>query len=108
VAEATPAWPGATPNVPVFIDGGIDIPMPAPVISSGPSTADAYPECTPIRVSHAIPAAATSMPDATIGFGPVRGIRMMLETWANSMTMAIAGRNATPVSTGQYPGIVCR
>jgi MFS family permease len=30
VAEATPASPGATPKVPVFIDGGRDKPMPAP------------------------------------------------------------------------------
>jgi hypothetical protein len=85
----------------VFIDGGIDMPMPAPLTSSGPSTADAYPECTPIRVSQAIPHAATSRPSPTSGFGPMRGIRTMLAIWAKSMTMAIVGRNATPVITGE-------
>jgi hypothetical protein len=52
VAAATPASYGATPNVPVFAAGAITCPMPSPVTSSGPRTADAYPEWTPIRVSH--------------------------------------------------------
>ena len=39
VAEATPASDGATPNVPVFIEGGIDRPMPAPLTSIGPTMA---------------------------------------------------------------------
>ena len=39
VAEATPASCGATPNVPVFIDGAIVKPKPRPATSSGPSTA---------------------------------------------------------------------
>ena len=92
----------------MFIDGGIDRPMPAPVTSSGPSTAETYPECTPIRVSHAMPAAAISMPNPTRGFGPMRGISTMLEIWAKSIIMTIVGRNATPVITGEYPRIVCR
>src|ERR1700691_886452 len=41
VADATPASLGATPKVPVFIDGGIERPMPAPATISGPSTAEA-------------------------------------------------------------------
>ena len=108
VAEATPASSGATPNVPVFIDGGMDRPMPAPATSSGPSTVEAYPECTPIRVSHAIPAAAISMPTPTSGFDPMRGSKTMLESWEKPITMAIVGRNATPVATGEYPRVVCR
>jgi hypothetical protein len=38
VAEATPASCGATPNVPVLIDGAMTMPSPAPVKMSGPST----------------------------------------------------------------------
>ena len=38
VAEATPASRGATPNVPVLIDGAITMPTPIPVRMSGPST----------------------------------------------------------------------
>jgi regulatory LuxR family protein len=38
VAEATPASCGATPNVPVFIDGAIVKPKPRPAAISGPST----------------------------------------------------------------------
>jgi hypothetical protein len=41
MAEATPASCGATPNVPVFIDGANVNPKPRPVTISGPSTADA-------------------------------------------------------------------
>src|ERR1700689_5493005 len=52
VAEAAPASCGATPNVPVFIDGAVVKPKPSPASSSGPSTADAQLECTPILVSH--------------------------------------------------------
>jgi hypothetical protein len=41
VADATPASCGATPNVPVLIAVAIVNPKPAPVTSSGPSTAAA-------------------------------------------------------------------
>src|SRR5215469_15996534 len=38
VADATPASCGATPNVPVLIDGAITMPSPTPVMMMGPST----------------------------------------------------------------------
>ena len=56
----------------------------------------------------AIPAAASSMPPPTSSFGPIRGISTMLAIWANTITVAIVGRNATPVFSGEYPRIVCR
>ena len=55
-----------------------------------------------------MPAAASSMPTPTSGFGPMRGISTTLAICANSMTMAIVGRNATPVFSGEYPRIICR
>ena len=38
VADATPASCGATPNVPVLMDGAITMPTPTPARMSGPST----------------------------------------------------------------------
>ncbi len=57
---------------------------------------------------NAIPAAAISRPNATSGLGPVRGISTMLEIWAKSISIAMAGTNANPVTTGEYPRTVCR
>ena len=54
-----------------------------------------------------MPPAAISMPKPTSGLGPMRGISTMLEIWANSMTIPIAGKNARPVTTGEKPLIVC-
>jgi len=55
VAEATPASCGATPKVPVLIDGAITRPMPMAATMSGPTTPVAYPVCGPAgpaRPSH--------------------------------------------------------
>src|ERR1700735_2660604 len=50
VAEATPASCGATPKVPVLIDGAITRPMPMAATMSGPTTSGAFPVC---RRAHA-------------------------------------------------------
>src|ERR1700728_1099097 len=65
VAEATPASCGATPKVPVLIDGAMTRPMPIAAMMHGPSTPAAYPVCGPSCASQAIAPAAISMPDAT-------------------------------------------
>ena len=67
----------------------------------GPRMSVAYPECGPIRVSQVIPAAANTRPAATIGFGPMRGISTIFDTFDDVATPAIIGRNATPVITGE-------
>ncbi len=48
-----------------------------------------------------MPAAAISMPAATSGLGPNRGIRTMVATLAEIMMHPIIGRKATPVTTGE-------
>ena len=48
------------------------------------------------------------MPIPTSGLGPMRGMKTMLESWEKTMIMAIVGTNATPVTTGEYPRVVCR
>ena len=101
VAEATPASFAATPKVPVLKPGATDMPRPAPVSSKGPSTAATYEEWTPIPVSQTIPPAAISRPSPIKGFGPVRGISTTVEIWAKSISIAMAGMNAKPVTTGE-------
>ena len=100
-AEATPVSCGRTPYVPVLNAVENTRPMPRPVTMIGPRMSVAYPECGPIRVSKAIPVAASTRPAETIGFGPMRGISTMLDTLDDVATPAIIGRNATPVITGE-------
>ena len=41
------------------------------------------------------------MPAVTSGLGPIRGISTTLDRLAATTTIAIIGRNATPVTTGE-------
>ena len=69
--------------------------------------AEAYPEWTPILVSQTMPPAAISRPSPTSGLGPVRGISTICPTLTDATTAAGKGRNARPVSSGEYPRVVC-
>jgi len=100
-AEATPVSCGRTPYVPVLNAVEKIRPMPRPVTMIGPRMVVAYPECGPIRVIQAMPAAASTRPAETIGLGPMRGISTMLDTLDDVAMPAIIGRNATPVITGE-------
>jgi hypothetical protein len=91
----------------VFTAGAVTCPMPIPVTSSGPRMAEAYPEWTPILVSQTMPPAAISRPSPTSGLGPVRGISTICPTLTDATTAAGKGRNARPVSSGEYPRVVC-
>src|SRR5580693_883622 len=105
VAEATPASSGATPKVPVLIDGAITRPMPTAATMSGPSTPAAYPVCGPSWASQTIAPAAVTIPDATSGRGPTRGISAIVATLEVTAEPALIGRNATPVTSGEYPSV---
>ena len=48
------------------------------------------------------------MPIVTSGFGPKRGISTAFDRLAETTTIAIIGRKATPVMTGEYPSDCCR
>ena len=108
VAEATPASCGATPNVPVLMDGAITMPMPAAARMSGPTTPAPYPVCGPSWASQTAPPAAASIPPATSGLGPTRGISTMVARLEARAEPALNGRNATPVTSGEYPSVCCR
>src|ERR1700733_13734542 len=101
VAEAAPVSCGATPNVPVFIDGAIVKPKPSPATTSGRGTPPPNLEGTPILASHTRLPAASSMPAVTSGLGPSRGSSTTLDRLAATTTIAITGRNATPLTTGE-------
>ncbi len=64
--------------------------------------------CGPGWASHAVPPAAASIPRATSGLGPVRGMSTIVDRLAAWMRPALAGRNATPVTSGEYPSVCCR
>ena len=55
----------------------------------------------PILVSHTRPPAASSMPAVTSGLGPSRGSSTTLDRLAATTTIAIIGRKATPLTTGE-------
>jgi hypothetical protein len=57
----------------------------------------------PMPVSQAMPSAATAKPAGMTAFGPIRGTRTVVETWAMTIRAAIIGRNATPVLVGLKP-----
>ena len=48
-----------------------------------------------------MPPAASSMPAVTSGWGPSRGSRAMLDRFEATTIIAIIGRKATPVITGE-------
>src|ERR1700740_2391141 len=103
VAEATPASCGATPYVPVLIDGAMTMPRPTPVRMIGPSTPAAYPVCTPRWASQVAAPAATSIPAVTISLGPTLGISTIVDMLAATAMPPANGRNAKPVTTGEGP-----
>ena len=108
IAEATPASPGPTPRVAVAIAGAIVSPSPTPISSSAGRTWVAYEESTPICVSRIIAPLASSMPVVTSGRGPVRGSTSDVVVVAVAITVAIIGRNASPVRIGENPSVCCR
>ncbi len=59
VAKATPTSYGATPKVPVLIDGAVTVPVPIAARIIGPSTPAAYPVCGPNWASQTVPAAVS-------------------------------------------------
>src|SRR5213592_5125059 len=97
VAEATPASSGAIPLVASDMAGGITMPRPAPISSSGGSTAVENDEPMQMPVSQAMPTAAMAKPAGMTALGPIRGTRIVVATWAMIIRAAIIGRKATPV-----------
>src|ERR1700759_1273488 len=95
-AEATPASCGATPNVPVLIDGAITRPMPTAARMTGPSTPAAYLVCGPSWASQAIAPAAASIPDVTSGLGPNLGISTMVARLEGTGEPGRIGREGRP------------
>jgi len=59
VAKATPTSCGATPKVPVLIDGAITVTFPIAARISGPGTPAAYPVCGPNWAGQTVPAAVS-------------------------------------------------
>src|SRR5580693_97909 len=67
-----------------------------------------YPVCGPSWASQTAAPAAVSIPQATSGLGPTRGIRTMVARLEAAAEPALNGRNATPVTSGEYPSVCCR
>ena len=58
-------------------------------------------------VSQNCATASDSMPTITIGRGPILGSSTMLDTFAETAMQATIGRNASPLTTGEYPRDTC-
>ena len=52
-------------------------------------------------MSSSIPTAPSVMPIGTMTFGPNRGTKMFVASWAASTSIPIIGRNARPVWIGE-------
>ena len=68
---------------------------------SGPSTPSTYAVCTPRWANQVIAPAATTIPVATSGLGPILGISTIVDRFAATAMPPAIGRNANPVTTGE-------
>src|SRR5260370_28086078 len=100
-------WAGGAPASDAVVSGTNTSPIPRPISSIGPKTADQYPVAGVTRDSQAIEATTGSIPAIISGFAPSRGISLGASPdAANSAT--VIGRNATPPPGRLKPMLLSR
>ncbi len=55
-----------------------------------------------------MPITPSVMPIGTSTFGPNRGTKRLVPSWAASTSIPIIGRKESPVWIGEYPSVSCR